>query len=339
MQALTFQYPAAEGRVSVVIPTRNGDKYIGAALDSVAAQAHGDWEVIVIEDGSQGETQSIVQRFASRCPGRRVCYSRNEQSLGAAATRNLAFELAKGEYVAFLDCDDLWLPTHLRACVGALRDSGDDVAYSAAAMFEDGSDQMIGFWGPSREEVLRFPHSLLGRNFVTPSATVLRRSVLAEAGRWNTTFRYCEDAEFFFRVAKLGKRFRCVGGVHCLYRKQHDGATTQRIAGTTEEFATLTSWNLDMPGGAPGEAARLSARAHAVSAKLHAKNHPTADPSANRSRAAPLFFAAWRLRPLQIDYLFQTLRHAATKGWTASERLPLPHGQQTLPAAAPRAAA
>lgn len=324
MDTLHFESPSVEGLVSVVIPTRNGDAYIGAALDSIAAQQYDRWEVLVIEDGSHGETESIVRGFADAHPGHRVHFQRNPESRGAAYTRNRCFELAAGQFVAFLDCDDRWLPSHLHACVSALNDSGDDVAYSAAAMFEDGTDHMLGFWGPNHDEVNRFPHSLLGRSFVTPSATVVRRSVIEDVGAWRTDFRFCEDADFMLRAAKLAKRFRCVGGVHCLYRKSHQGATTQKIAGTIEEYATLSSWHLDMPGGSDRQARRAVAASYAVSAMMHAKNHTQADPSATRSRAAPLYLQAWRLRPGRIGYLLKAARYAATKGWSGNDNLPAP---------------
>lgn len=338
MKTLSFEYPTTPGLVSVITPTRNGDEYIGAALESVAAQEHAHWEAIVIEDGSRGRTESIVREFAERHPGNRVHYARNETSQGAANTRNRAFELAQGEYVAFLDCDDRWLPTHLAACVDALARHGDDVAYSAAAMFEDGSDHMMGFWGPNHDEIRRFPQSLLGRSFVTPSATVVRRSVIEEIGAWNSDFRYCEDAEFFFRVAKQGKRFRHVGGVHCLYRKAHEGATTQRLAGTLEEFATLTSWHADMPGGDPGSGSKLISNAYAIAGGLHAKSHPDHDPSAIRSRAAPLLFRSWLLHPTRISRLGRAIRYAATRGWSQNDNLPPQPPTTAIPSTTPSAA-
>lgn len=343
MDKLTFQHPQTPGLVSVIIPTRNGDRFIGAALESVADQAYDQWEVIVIEDGSHGETEAIVRRFAAAHPSQRVHYQRNEASRGAAYTRNRCFELAGGQFIAFLDCDDRWLPGHLAACVGAMNESGDDVAFSAAAMCQDGDDYMLGFWGPTPDEMRQFPRSLLGRSFVTPSATVVRRDLVEQVGAWNSDFKYCEDADFFLRAARLEKRFRCLGGVHCLYRKNHAGATTQKLAGTIEEYATLSSWYVDRLGGLPKHTTRMVARSFAAAAKMHARHDRVQDPSATRSRAAPLYFQAWRLRPKRIGYLLNAAWHAAIHGWSRNNDLPTDrqrHETTDTPApAAARAAA
>ncbi len=201
MQTLKFHNPESSGLVSVIIPTRNGERFIGAALESIGRQSYRNWEVIVIEDGSQGETESIVRQFASRHPDNYVYYQRNAKSNGAAFTRNLAFTQASGQWVAFLDCDDRWLADHLESCIGELNENGSDIAYSAAIMCEDGTDHVLSAWGPTHGEITDFPMSLFGRSFVTPSATVVRRSVIGDVGNWNTDCRYCEDAEFFMRAA------------------------------------------------------------------------------------------------------------------------------------------
>ena len=316
MNTLQFQSPETAGLVSVIIPTRNGERFIGAALESIGRQTYGQWEVIVIEDGSHGETEGIVRSFAEVHRENRVHYQRNETSQGAAATRNRAFELASGQWIAFLDCDDRWLPDHLKTCVSALEESGDDVAYSAAAMCEDQTDHMLGFWGPTHGEIADFPQSLLGRSFVTPSATVVRRNLIGQVGPWNTTCRYCEDADFFLRAAALGKRFRHVGGVHCLYRKNHAGATTEKMAGTIQEHAEISSWFLAMPETQLSTSQRLVANTFALAARLHAKGDRAADPSVIRSRSAPLYYKAWRIRPTRLGYLLNSLRVALLHGWS-----------------------
>lgn len=342
MQPIEFQRPVEQGLVSVIIPTHNGDKFIGDALDSIAAQTYDRWEVIVVEDGTRGETEAIVQRFAAAHPGNRVHYQRSEQANGPSHTRNVAFTLAAGEWVAFLDCDDRWLPNHLSTCVAALTDHAADVAYSAALMCEDGTDHVLGHWGPTHAEVADFPRSLLGRSYITPSATVIRRTLLRDVGPWNTTCRYGEDADFFLRAAKIRKTFRYVGGVHCLYRKNHAEAATRNIAATIEAWATVASWYPDLPGVDRKHAERASSQSFALAARLHGTGDTAADPSADRSRAAPLYYRAWRLKPKHIGYLFQTIRYAIRHGYSREEasqrRQQLESGEGTIAAPAKAAA-
>ncbi len=322
MQTLKFYNPEMPGLVSVIIPTKNGERFIGAALESIGRQTYTNWEVIIIEDGSKGLTETIVRRFASLHPNNHVHYQRSPVSQGAAFTRNAAFTLASGEWIAFLDCDDRWLPDHLDACVHKLNETGEDIAYSAAIMCEDGTDHVLSAWGPTHGEIVDFPQSLFGRSFVTPSATVVRRDVIGDVGNWNTNCRYCEDAEFFLRAAQIGKKFRYIGGVHCLYRKNHEGATTQGISGTIEEYATISKWFIGIPNTQKKRSRKMVAVSFSVAAKMHARNNQTADPSATRSRAAGLYFKAWRLHPRRIRYLFYGCFFAMKFGYTVNDKLP-----------------
>lgn len=322
MKTLKFYNPEMPGLVSVIIPTKNGERFIGAALESIGRQTYINWEVIVIEDGSKGLTQSIVADFSEKYPDNHVHYQRNVESQGAAHTRNTAFTKAAGQWIAFLDCDDRWLPGHLEACIHKLDETGEDIAYSAAIMCEDGSDHVLSAWGPTHGEITDFPQSLFGRSFVTPSATVVRRDVIGDVGNWNTNCRYCEDVEFFMRAAQLGKKFRYIGGVHCLYRKNHEGATTQGIAGTIEEYATISEWFIGMSNTSEKRSRRMVAVSLSVSAKMHARNDQNADPSATRSRAAPLYFKAWRLHPKRIRYLLYGGYFAMKFGRSENDKLP-----------------
>jgi teichuronic acid biosynthesis glycosyltransferase TuaG len=97
--------------VSVVMPARNSERYIGAAVDSVLCQSYRDWELIVVDDGSTDGTAVIMQELLAREPRMRLL--RLAHPCGPARARNTAIEAAEGRYIAFLDSDDLWLPAKL----------------------------------------------------------------------------------------------------------------------------------------------------------------------------------------------------------------------------------
>ncbi|WP_442482955.1 glycosyltransferase family 2 protein [Aeoliella sp. SH292] len=320
MSQLLFSFPETPGLVSVIIPTRNGVRFLGEALDSISSQIYKHWEVVVVEDGSNDGAEQLVEQFARNHPRHRVHYQRNETSCGAAYTRNVAFQQAAGQYIAFLDCDDRWLPYHMQSCVAALEESGDDLAYSTVVMFTDGTDLLLGLWGPTAPEVASFPESLFGRSYVTPSATIVRRSVIEEVGPWDARRKYCEDADFMLRAAYIGKKFRYVGGVHCLYRKCHAGATTQSLAGTIEESTDIAQLYTSMPGLRPRRLKRLIAVNVAVAARFHATSHPAHDPSATRGRAAPLYFRAWKLDRKRWKDLFKAAFCAVRFGIAATHQ-------------------
>ena len=302
---ISFESEAKSGLVSIIIPTRNGKRFISQSLASVAHQTYTKWEVIVVEDGSDDGTQKLVRDFARKHRWHRVEYSRNEKSCGAPHTRNVAFRKARGEYVALLDVDDRWFPDHLQATTTALVTSGKDIAYSSSIMIEDGTDLLLGVWGPTADELANLPHSLFGRSFVTPSASIMRRQVLADVGPWDTYLKYCEDFAFWLRCLGAGKSFQYVPGCHCLYRKNHDGATTQRLCGTLEEVAEVAERYMNTPGMRTKTCRKHAAKAFYRAAQFHLKQDPKRDSSADPTRAAELLMHAWRLRPKHIDWLWE----------------------------------
>ncbi|HEX3600648.1 MAG TPA: glycosyltransferase family 2 protein, partial [Lacipirellulaceae bacterium] len=272
----------------------------------------GNWEIVVVEDSSRGATEAIVKQFAAQHPSQRVDYSRNERNSGAAFSRNIGFTKARGEFVALLDADDRWLPDHLAVCVRALEQGTSDLAYSTVLMIEDQTELPLAVWGPDAMDLYHFPYGLFRRNYVTPSATVMRREVLADVGPWGLGFRYCEDADYWFRCIGAGKKFQHVGGCHCLYRKNHDGATTQQLCGTLDEFAQIAEkYSRQTPGLKPHHCGEQAAFACINAANYHVKTNPNDDPSARRERGPILAFKAWRLRPQHVDYLWRAIRFTA----------------------------
>src|SRR5262245_14008462 len=95
------------GLVSIVMSAYNAARYIGAAIDSVIAQEYPHWELLIVNDASKDDTADIAMRYAARDDRIRFINQRFNQ--GVAKTRNVALQEARGEYIAFLDSDDLWM--------------------------------------------------------------------------------------------------------------------------------------------------------------------------------------------------------------------------------------
>ena len=320
MASISYKREATEGLVSVVIPAYQSDRFIGEALASVGRQLYRNWEVIVVEDGSQGETERIVKSFSRRHPWHRVEYSRNEQNCGPSHTRNTAFAKVRGEFVALLDADDSWFPDHLTVATDALKSSGNDVAYSTVVVIEDKSDLLLCVWGPEAHDLAEFPLGLFRRNFVNPSATVLRRQVLADVGTWDTTLRYCEDLDFWLRCILAGKTFQYVGGCHCLYRRNHAEAATGRMCKVLESFAEVVERYIPFPGIPERLSRKLVAQAFLTAAERHTISNPLHDSSADPSRAAHLMMKAWRLKRNRVRYLWQAAKYGAADLWHRRKR-------------------
>lgn len=115
--------------VSIITPTYNCAKFIAATIDSVLAQTYKNWEMIIVDDCSQDDTQRIVEDYVSK--DSRIRYYLLDKNSGAAVARTTAMNLAKGSYMAFLDSDDIWLPNKLEQQIAWMQSNG--YAFSCTA--------------------------------------------------------------------------------------------------------------------------------------------------------------------------------------------------------------
>jgi glycosyltransferase involved in cell wall biosynthesis len=288
--------PPVPGLVSVVMPAFHADQCILEALESIRRQDHPDWEVVVVEDGSQGATESLVRGFAAEVRPHRVEFLRNETNQGPSASRNAAIAHARGQFVAFLDADDFWMQGHLAESLRALEEEAADVAYSTAVEFEDGTNTLLGLWGPTQRELKSFPKSLLKRPYIIPSATVLRRRVLDVVGLFDPAIRFGEDLDLWLRCLEAGTKFVHVGGCHCLWRKGRAAAASSNLRACAEGLASVLQKNEAVLGGIPE---RLRRECFARGLAMAARGCLRSD--ARQSRE--LFLRAWRLCPARLDFL------------------------------------
>ena len=108
-----------EGLVSIVTPAYNCGKYIGETIESVLKQSYENWEMIIVDDCSTDNTRSVVEEYTKR--DKRIKYYSLDVNSGAAVARTKAMELASGEYIAFLDSDDLWMPNKLEKQISFMK--------------------------------------------------------------------------------------------------------------------------------------------------------------------------------------------------------------------------
>ena len=114
-----------KGLVSVIMPSWNTGRFIAESINSVLAQTYKNWELLIVDDCSTDDTDEIVAGFNDE----RIKYFKNEVNSGAALTRNRAMREAQGEYIAFLDSDDLWTPEKLKKMVAFMENNGYNFAY------------------------------------------------------------------------------------------------------------------------------------------------------------------------------------------------------------------
>ncbi|HBB31516.1 MAG TPA: hypothetical protein DDZ80_31505 [Cyanobacteria bacterium UBA8803] len=229
----------AEPIVSIIMPAYNAEKNIPESLAAVKAQTYKNWELIVVEDASRDGTEEIVNEFAKDVGEARVKYILHQYNQGVSATRNTAIKLANGKYLAFLDYDDIWQKNHLETAVTKLEEDNCDIAYSTVEMFQDSTNKIIGLWGPSEQDLLNFPGSLLARNYIASNVVVMRRIITEKVGYFETNLKAAEDLDYWLRVAESGFKFVYIPGVYGSYRKKESSSLTSQAAMVAEYHALV----------------------------------------------------------------------------------------------------
>jgi cellulose synthase/poly-beta-1,6-N-acetylglucosamine synthase-like glycosyltransferase len=188
-----------QSRVSVVIPAYNVAEYVREAVESVLAQTYGAFEVIVVNDGSPDTAE--LENALSDCSDRLIYLK--QQNAGAAAARNTGIKKATGDYVAFLDADDVWLPNYLEEQLKFLESSHADLVYCDALLTGESplSGKTYMETTPSTGDVT--PESLLALkcNVIT-SGVVVRRTPLVRVGMFDESIRRAHDFDLWLRLAK-----------------------------------------------------------------------------------------------------------------------------------------
>jgi glycosyltransferase involved in cell wall biosynthesis len=203
----------------VIIPAYNTAPFISEALQSVFAQTFRDFEVIVINDGSP-DTEELKAVIA---PNRRSIVYIEQENRGLAGARNTGIHAARGEFVAFLDSDDCWLPELLNEQLSLLRqDPMADLVYADAAIFGEhisgtSTSLMQSHRAPS-EVPVTFESLLAERCQVIVTTAVARKQVLLDAGLFDEALQAVEDYDLWLRLAHRGARIRYQRKVLARYR-------------------------------------------------------------------------------------------------------------------------
>ena len=183
--------------VTVVIPTRNRATLLAGALRSALSQVDVSFEVRVVDDGSTDETAELL----SNCLDTRVKPVRHESSLGVAAARNRAVSEAKGEWLAFLDDDDLWSPTWLRTALEIARTQKAGAVYGSRWIIDD-CRRVTDAWPAADASQVR--DALATHNvFGGPSGVMVRADVMATAGGFDERLSALADWEMWLRVLDI----------------------------------------------------------------------------------------------------------------------------------------
>jgi glycosyltransferase involved in cell wall biosynthesis len=219
--------------VSVVIPAYNSAEYIAETLESVIAQKFREYEVIVVNDGSP-DTEQFERAIRSRLED--IIYIK-QHNAGAGIARNHAIEAARGEIIAFLDADDVWLPDFLASQYVFLNRHSYDMVYCDAILFGINSAYRRTFMetAPSKGEA-NFESILdLECNVIT-SGTMARRQMIIDAGMFETERVRAHDFHLWLRMAKKGAKIGYQRKQLVKYRVRLDGLSGDSVSRVEREI-------------------------------------------------------------------------------------------------------
>jgi len=185
-------------RTSVVIPTYNRAGIVGRAIQSVLAQSFHDWELVVVDDGSVDDTESVVASFEDA----RIQFIRHARNRGQSAARNIGIARARGDWVSFLDSDDEWDPDKLSWEAERIRLMADSVGllYCGKRIREE-KGRLLRVRMPTREGQVY--QSLLAWDFIgSCSRVTVRREALVRTGGFDENLGNAEDWDLWLRIAK-----------------------------------------------------------------------------------------------------------------------------------------
>jgi glycosyltransferase involved in cell wall biosynthesis len=216
--------------VSCVIPVFNGERYLGEALGSVLRQSHSTIEIVVVDDGSTDSTPRILAEMGGRITSLR------QANAGPSAARNLGIQHARGEYIAFLDADDLWLPHKTEAQLRRFeRNSGLAVCTSL----------MQNFWAEElAEEEALMKDTDAGRPQPGPSQTLLvRKDAFHRVGLFDPSLLHRDTHDWMFRARAAGLELEQLDEVLVCRRLHASNRSRTRGAADAEELFAILQKN------------------------------------------------------------------------------------------------
>jgi len=187
--------------VSVIIPSYNCGKYIKEAIESVFSQTYKNFEIIVIDDDSTDDTEYSLKEYIGK-----ITYFKQPHR-GAASSRNEGLKRAKGDFIAFLDADDVWEKEKLEKQIKYLEEHPEaGMVYTDLYRIDMRTNRLLSRWSevfPVKEGFVF--KDLIEKNFIQTSSTLMKKEVIECIGFFDETFKAYEDIDYWVRIAEKFK--------------------------------------------------------------------------------------------------------------------------------------
>ena len=214
-------------KVSIITPTYNCADYIKDAIRSVFDQTYQNYELIVIDDGSTDNTGEVIKPYLCNDKLRYI----RQENLGQAAARNRGLKKATGEYIAFLDADDIWEKSKLEKQLSVVKKSQADVCYTAAKIVDDETGEIVPYIRLSWLNRLRkgdiLPY-LIFSNFIPFSSIIVKHKCFEKLGTMDESINMGDDWDLLLRLSVFFK-FDFVNEQLLVYRLHRPGSISSNI--------------------------------------------------------------------------------------------------------------
>lgn len=235
--------------VSIIIPTYNREALISETLDSVLSQTYSNWECIVVDDNSNDGTLDILSFFTKKDDRIKYIVKSDKSKRGASLSRNLGLQIAKGEFIQFLDSDDILAPNKLEIQIGILqKENRYAITTCKWGRFDNISlplkiiENNVDY---NNFENTKDYFDLIGKHggFFPPLNFLMRKDLINYSGYWNESLTINDDGEFFFRLLSNADKIIFSFETYVLYRNSSND-NLSLLNSESKAISLLNSWRI-----------------------------------------------------------------------------------------------
>ncbi len=208
--------------VSIVMPAYNCEKYVVEAINSILAQTYRNWELLVLDDGSKDNTLRIIKEFSQK--DSRIKALPNGKNMGVSATRNRGIELASGEWIAFLDSDDMWKPEKLEKQFEIVEKEAAEFLFTGSSYINEEGESFKGIFEVPEKVTYK---KLRNQNVISCSSVLVKKKYFKNIKMEKDEMH--EDYAVWLRILKLGVIAYGVNEPLLIYRISRNSKSGNKI--------------------------------------------------------------------------------------------------------------
>jgi len=209
--------------ISVTMPVYNAERYVAQAVESILAQTFGDFEFLILNDGSSDRCLQILQKYAAK--DNRIRLS-SQENRGIGATRNQLLTQAQGELIAVMDADDVAFPDRFALQVAFLQRHPEVLCVGGAHEFVDEAGRLLFRKQDPLEDATIQPLALRGETPINHPSAMMRRAAVLQVGGYDSSLAPAEDLDLFLKLGEIGKLANLPETV--LQYRQHSQSASER---------------------------------------------------------------------------------------------------------------